>query len=207
MRDSDRAYQAIIDQIFEGKLRCGQPIRDKQLQEELGVGKTPLREALFRLIQDGYITDAPHRGMFVASFDLAQLESMLNLRTILTPYLCDQLLRNARSPDIDACEEEMHSLINMEGEMALADVFRADLRFHAMLSELSGDTILADILRKLEFMSSMALIPHARDYYYKQGTVKDEYFEIFRHIRERDRDALEAAIKRHIPRYVLQRSE
>lgn len=206
MRDSDKAYQAIIDQIFAGKLRSGQPIRDKQLQEELGVGKTPLREALFRLIQDGYITDVPHGGMFVASFDLAQLESMLNLRTILTPYLCNQLLRNARKEDVDACEQEMYSLISMEQDMALVDVFRADLRFHAMLSELSGDTILADILRKLQFMSSMALIPHARDYYYNRGTVKDEYFEIFRHIRERDRDALEAAIKQHIPRYVLQRS-
>lgn len=205
MRDSDRAYQAIIDQIFAGKLRCGQPIRDKQLQEELGVGKTPLREALFRLIQDGYITDAPHRGMFVASFDLAQLESMLNLRTVLTPYLCDQLLRNARSADIDACEQEMRGLI--QPDMTLPDVFHADLRFHAMLEELSGDTILADILRKLEFMSSMALIPHARDYYQRENTINDEYFEIFRHIRERDRDALEAAIKRHIPRYVLQRSE
>lgn len=206
MRDSDRAYQAIIDQIFEGKLRCGQPIRDTQLQEELGVGKTPLREALFRLTQDGYITDAPHRGMFVASFDLAQLESMLNVRTILTPYLCDQLLRNARDAGIAACEQEMHRLIDTEREMALPDVFRADLRFHAMLGELCGDSILADILRKLEFMSSMALIPHARDYFHNQETVKDEYFQIFRHIRERDRAALEASLKGHIPRYVLQRS-
>ena len=205
MRESDRAYQAIIDQIFEGKLRCGQPIRDAQLQEELGVGKTPLREALFRLTQDGYITDLPHRGMFVASFDLTQLESMLNLRTILTPYLCDQLLRNAHEADINACEQEMYSLIGADREMALHDGVRTDLRFHAILGELSGDSILADILRKLEFMSSMALIPHARDYYQNQGTVKEEYFEIFRHIRERDRNALEASLKGHIPRYVLQR--
>lgn len=133
-RDSDKAYQAILNQIFEGKLRCGQPIRDSRLQEEL------------------------------------------------------------------------RSLICTDSRIALFDVFCADLRFHAMLGELSGDNILADILRKLEIMSSMALISHAKAYYQNEGAVKNEYFEIFRHIREHDRDALEEAIKRHIPRYVLQLS-
>ena len=95
-RDSDKAYQAILNQIFEGKLRCGQPIRDSRLQEELGFGKTPLREALFRLVQDGYVTNVPHCGMFVASFDLVQLESMLNLRTVLGPV--DKSKNSAGNP-------------------------------------------------------------------------------------------------------------
>lgn len=133
---------------------------------------------------------------------------MLPLSTgpVLTPYLCDQLLRNACNADINACEEELRSPICTDSRIALFDVFCADLRFHAMLGELSGDNILADILRKLEIMSSMALISHAKAYYQNEGAVKNEYFEIFRHIREHDRDALEEAIKRHIPRYVLQLS-
>lgn len=206
MRDSDRAYNAIIDQILIGKLRCGQAINDEWLQADLKVGKTPLREALFRLIQDGYITAVPHRGMYVTTFDVAQLESLLSLRTLLAGYLAQRLIQNATDQDVERCETEMHTLIRTGEDMPLDEVFRADLRFHDMLGEICGDSILASILKKLEFMSSMALVPHSRDYYRNEEAVKKEYFDIFQLIKTRDQQELEAALKRHIPRYVLQHS-
>lgn len=206
MRESDRAYNAIIDQILVGKLRCGQAINDEWLQTDLKVGKTPLREALFRLIQDGYITAVPHRGMFVTTFDVAQLESLLSLRMLLSGYLSQRLIQNAADQDIDRCEAEMRALIRPGEDMPLDEVFRADLRFHNMLGELCGDSILASILSKLEFMSSMALVPHSRDYYKNEEAVKAEYFEAFRLLKARDQQGLEATLKRHIPRYVLQHS-
>ncbi|MBD5151491.1 MAG: GntR family transcriptional regulator [Oscillibacter sp.] len=204
MRESDKAYNAIIDQIGTGKLRCGQAINDERLQTELKVGKTPLREALFRLTQDGYITMIPHRGMFVTTFDVAQLESLLNLRMLLSGYLSERLVQNAQESEIDKCDTKMRELICLGADMPLDEVLRADLQFHKMIGELSGDSILAGILNKLEFMSSMALTPHSKEYYLNEESVKAEYFDIFRLIRERNQAGLEAALKRHIPRYVLQ---
>ena len=206
MRDSDKAYNALLDQLLTGKLRCGQAINDEQLQAELGVGKTPLREALFRLIQDGYITAVPHRGMFVTSIDLAQLESLFSLRILLADYLCQKLIQNARSHEIDLGIAEMKELIRLNEKMTLDDVSRADYRFHQILGELSGDTILAGILNKLEFLSAMALIPHSGDYYSNEEMVKAEYFSVLQYLKDGDAEALSAALKRHVPKYVLQHS-
>ena len=205
MRDSDRAYNAILDQLAYGKLKCGEAIDDEALQAEIGVGKTPLREALFRLVQDGYITSGPRRGMFVTAFDLGQLESLLEIRTILTGYLSQQLIHNARDKDIERCEAEMIQLIGSGGTRSVEDAFRADRRYHDMLGELCGDKILSGILSKLEFMSSMALAPRSRHYYINEKAVKEEYLDTFRHLKARDAEALEATLKKHIPRYILQR--
>jgi DNA-binding GntR family transcriptional regulator len=206
MRESDRAYNAILDRILIGKLRCGQAIDDEQLQKELNIGKTPIREALFRLVQDGYITAVPHKGMSVTTFDVGQLESLLSIRLLLSGYLSQQLIRNAEDRDIERCEDEMRSLIRMGENMPMDEVARADYRFHNMLGELCGDSILSGILNKLEFMSSMALAPYFKDYYKNEEAVKAEYFEMLSLLKDRNQAGLETALKRHIPRYVLQHS-
>lgn len=204
MRESDKAYSAIIDQIMIGRLRCGQAINDERLQSELKVGKTPLREALFRLTQDGYITAVPHRGMYVTTFDVAQLESLLNLRVLLSGYLSERLIQNARDEDLDHFESQMCEMVQAYTAIPTEVIFRTDLQFHKTLGELSGDTILAGILNKLEFMSSMALVPHFREFHLNEDSIKAEYFEIIQLIRDRNQEALAAALKKHIPRYVLQ---
>lgn len=205
MRDSDRAYNAILKQLAYGKLKCGQAIDDEALQAEIGVGKTPLREALFRLVQDGYITSGPRRGMFVTAFDLGQLESLLEIRAILAGYLSQQLVHNARDKDIERCETEMRQLIQESGDKNIEAVFHMDRRYHEMLEELCGDNILSGILSKLELMSSMALAPRSRHYFINEETVKAEYLDTFRYLKDRDMEPLEATLKKHIPRYILQR--
>lgn len=207
MRDSDRAYDALIDKLAHGELKCGQTINDEWLQEELGVGKTPLREALFRLVQDGYLGAVPHKGMFVTSFDISQLDSLLSLRLILSDYFAKQLIANAQDRDIDRCEQELNKCISSYPEPSVNSATHVDACFHELLRELCGDSILSEILKKLEFMSSMALVKHSTHYYVSienTDRVRKGYSEIFRHLRERDEAALAEALKKHIPKYALQ---
>ena len=207
MRDSDRAYDALIDKLAHGELRCGQAINDEWLQEDLGVGKTPLREALFRLVQDGYLTAVPHKGMFVTSFDISQLDSLLSLRIILSDFFAKQLISNAHDRDIDRCEQELNAYLAEHNDVSVDTATRVDARFHEMIRGLCGDAILADVLKKLEFMSSMALVKHSTHFYVNRentARVRDGYTEIFRALRARDEAVLSAALKKHVPKYVLQ---
>lgn len=204
MRDSDKAYETMLQLLISGQLRGGQAINDQWLQAKTGVGKTPLREALLRLVQDGYVTSVPHAGMIVTSYDIAQLNSMLSIRSLLQEHLSKRLVESARDEDIDAFEAEMDRRLKAGSSLSTQAFNEADIFFHHTLCELSGDSILTAVLKKLETMSGIALIPHVQDYFFDAERVKGEYFQIISLLRSRDQEGLTAALRRHIPKYGLQ---
>jgi DNA-binding GntR family transcriptional regulator len=83
---SERAYQEIRRMIVRLELAPGAVIRDDDLQATLGVGRTPIREALQRLERDQFVTVVPRRGMFVSGVDVADLSILYETRAILEPY-------------------------------------------------------------------------------------------------------------------------
>ncbi|MFM2436996.1 MAG: HTH-type transcriptional repressor RspR, partial [Actinomycetota bacterium] len=73
---SEQAYRLIRRMIVRLELAPGAVIREDELQHQLGIGRTPIREALQRLARDQFLVVIPRRGMIVSSIDVAEL-SML----------------------------------------------------------------------------------------------------------------------------------
>ena len=84
---SERAYQAIRRMIVRLELAPGAVLREESLQLELGTGRTPIREALQRLVRDQFVTVLPRRGMYVSSIDVSELSTLYETRAILEPYV------------------------------------------------------------------------------------------------------------------------
>jgi DNA-binding GntR family transcriptional regulator len=83
---SERAYQAIRRMIVRLELAPGAVLREESLQLQLGTGRTPIREALQRLVRDQFVTVLPRRGMYVSSIDVSELSMLYETRAILEPY-------------------------------------------------------------------------------------------------------------------------
>ena len=84
---SERAFQAIRQMIVTLELAPGAVVRDDELQRQLGLGRTPIREALQRLVRDQFVTIIPRRGMYVSSIDVSELSTLYETRAILEPYV------------------------------------------------------------------------------------------------------------------------
>jgi GntR family transcriptional regulator, rspAB operon transcriptional repressor len=67
-------------------LAPGAVIREDELQQQLGLGRTPIREALQRLVRDQFVTIMPRRGMFVSNIDVGELGTLYETRAIIEPY-------------------------------------------------------------------------------------------------------------------------
>ena len=65
------------------ELAPGAVVRDELLQQQLGLGRTPIREALQRLVRDQFVTIIPRRGMYVSSIDVSELSTLYETRAIL----------------------------------------------------------------------------------------------------------------------------
>jgi DNA-binding GntR family transcriptional regulator len=104
---SERAYQEIRRMIVRLELAPGAVIRDDELQATLGVGRTPIREALQRLERDQFVTVVPRRGMFVSALDVADLSLLYETRAILEPYAMRLACARGTAEHWDAMRAEL----------------------------------------------------------------------------------------------------
>jgi DNA-binding GntR family transcriptional regulator len=100
---ADRAYIAIRDLIVSLELAPGALIDERGLVERLGIGRTPVREALRRLAQEQLVEVFPRRGMFVTGVDVRDLARISEVRAALEPEA-------ARLAAVRATEEERDEL-------------------------------------------------------------------------------------------------
>src|SRR6266581_6364678 len=82
---ADKAYHAIRGLIVSLELPPGAVIDERQLVEMLGIGRTPVREALRRLAQEQLVEVFPRRGMFVTGVDVRDLARISEVRAALEP--------------------------------------------------------------------------------------------------------------------------
>lgn len=121
---ADRAYLSIRDLIVSLELAPGELIDERQLVETLGIGRTPVREALRRLAQEQLVEVFPRRGMFVTGVDVRDLARISEVRTALEPEA-------ARLAAERATDEERDELAALSGQIkAGADLMGLDERIH-----------------------------------------------------------------------------
>jgi DNA-binding GntR family transcriptional regulator len=122
---ADRAYLSIRDLIVSLELAPGALIDERQLVETLGIGRTPVREALRRLAQEQLVEVFPRRGMFVTGVDVRDLARISEVRTALEPQA-------ARLAAERATDEERNALASLSDEIkgGGADLMGLDERIH-----------------------------------------------------------------------------
>ncbi len=79
----ERAYEQLVVMITRLELSPGEIINERQLIADLGIGRTPMREALRRLVGEGLITHLPNRGMFVADINATTVKHIYEFRSLI----------------------------------------------------------------------------------------------------------------------------
>jgi DNA-binding GntR family transcriptional regulator len=109
-RDADVAYEAIEAMISTLALPPGSPIVEAELSERTGIGRTPVREALMRLMSSGLVVQQPRRGLLVAPIDLANHLDVIATRRVLERVIAACSARRATPPEraeLLACADRM----------------------------------------------------------------------------------------------------
>lgn len=143
----DRLVQGVYESIKEGILsnryRPGNKLTNQDIAESLGVSRTPVRESLERLFQEGYVTRIANRGYFVAEIDVAEVRQLYETREALETYSLSRVLQMrsalpviSRLEDINARYREL-CMDTLSRERLLVD-----REFHLTLAECSGNAYL-----------------------------------------------------------------
>ncbi len=207
MRDSDKAYESIINMLLSGEIKCGAPVDDKELCQKLNVGKTPLREALMRLVQHGYVNEIPRKGMTFVNLSLTELMSIFNIRIALSEYLGKLLIEKITDNKILKLEnliDEIDEIDEIESNDSNKSCFEIDMKFHNLLIEIANDRYLTEFLVKLQNLSSIALEPLSDELKITSAKLKREFLVVISTLKEKNQENLVGALKKHVPKSVIQ---
>lgn len=144
---ADRAYVAIRDQLIMLDIRPNEPIDDDELAKGLGVGRTPVREALKRLEGDRLVVSYPRRGTFATGMDISDLAHISDIRAQLEPLAA----RRAAERAARTAQEELAEMASAIEQLDVAQVdrtelMRRDLGVHRAIYRAAGNPHLEDVL-------------------------------------------------------------
>lgn len=137
---AERVAGVIRTAIISGQLGPGAPIRDRQVADELGVSRTPVRDALHRLNTEGLAEPKGRAGWSVTEFTEQDVHELFQLRMLLEPQ---GLVALERSPDPELISRIATAFDDFEHPIAPErhmEYFRADDDFHRFLVACSGNS-------------------------------------------------------------------
>lgn len=144
---SERAYRAIRDRLVMLEIRPGAPINEEQLGQSLGVGRTPVREALKRLQYERLIATYPRRGTFATDVNITDLAHISEVRQELEPLAAAQAARRATAADrasLTALWRELESVDSRGGDST--ELMHLDLQVHRAIYAAAHNPYLEDTL-------------------------------------------------------------
>lgn len=146
---NQRVYAQLRDMIMRGELAVGTQIEERVLADAMGVSRTPLREAIGQLSNDGIIEYRPYRGNFVRSFSASQVNDLYQVRQALESLAVRLAIPKMTQEHI----EEIRLLLDdMQAALAQDDIeaySEADHQFHEIIVEITRNETLQDALKRL----------------------------------------------------------
>ena len=192
---TDRVYEKLESDIILGKYPRGTVLTELGLAEDLGVSRTPIREALYRLVQERLIEDTA-RGSIVLGITAEDMMDIMDIRYRLESLAC----RWAAERITPKGEQELQKIIDLQDYYAekgdTAGIAEMDDQFHTTLYRLSGSLLLADCLNSL----------HGRIQKYRRASmahrerlpeISTEHRNLFEAIRHGNGDEAERLAKEH----------
>ncbi len=107
---AERALQELRELILGGALVAGARLGEVELADRLGVSRTPVREALSRLAAEGLVEISPNRGARVATWTVAELEGVFDLRSAIEPQLTAYAVPNTTAADVEELDDLAHRM-------------------------------------------------------------------------------------------------
>jgi DNA-binding GntR family transcriptional regulator len=143
---ADRAYAELRDRIVTLRIAPGAPIDEDELGSELGIGRTPVREAIKRLALENLVTVFPRRGTFASEINITDLADISDVRLQLeghAAYRAAQRITDAQRAELDRLLDELaHSQGSDDTEALMA----LDARVHRFVHRSAGNPYLEETL-------------------------------------------------------------
>jgi DNA-binding GntR family transcriptional regulator len=195
-----RAYDWVKSGIFSGGLEDGAPLSENMLAQEIKISRTPIREALRKLAQDGYITLVPGKGAFVSSVSVDDVREVYEIRKLLEPYAARTAVYRIPASYIEEVERkwrETESILTDGHEINWSSVATLDVSFHSSLTRYTANGRLRDTMLPYNAQIERFQLLSAKSLSNLMETTK-QHLNLIECIKKKDGDELANQLLQHI---------
>jgi len=198
----DEVHERLLKMVARGELAPHSRLLQQRLAEELGVSRTPVREALLRLEREGLAYSLPRRGMFVKGMTPTEVLELYEMRTLLEPYAGRRACERAFARDIAHIEaiQRRHEQQAQEGRANVEEALRTNAELHLRMVRGCANETLRQFLtnfwtqeQALRIFAMQVSVDHDEIV----GMVR-EHAEITEAFAARDAARVEALLRAHI---------
>lgn len=165
--NSDIAYDYIRKRILSGEYPAGHSLATNTLSEEIGVSRTPVRDALRQLEADGLVQITAHLGASVKSMEMKEIREMCGLRLALETYAAGLAAQNRTEADLqeigyalDAMRKLTKKIVGAPHEEPhLAELRKEDVRFHIAIMTAGNNELMKKEILRLHLISRVVSTP------------------------------------------------
>ena len=193
----DVVFNTLRDAILKGEIAPGERLMEIHLAEKLGVSRTPIREAIRMLEQEGLAITIPRKGAQVARMTEKDLEDVLEIRDALDQLAITTAARRITEEQIDelvAAMEDFEAAVDTGEDR---DVVRTDEAFHNVIYEAAGNPKLSTIVQNLKEQMYRYRYEYIKDNDEPEKLI-EEHRSMIEGLKDRDEDRLREVMHRHL---------
>jgi DNA-binding GntR family transcriptional regulator len=196
----DRAYTHIREKMLAGGLQAGAKLSEVTLAKEIGVSRTPVREAMTQLETEGLIEQIPRLGSFVRKLERRELQELYEIRECMEGYAASKAAERISPAQLDELQQlcdHHHALVRQFRDSAdeqfapelVKQWVMTDVAFHMLLVRASGSERVAKILSDFRILTNIVghnRIRPGRSFLTSFARTWREHARIVRALRRRD---------------------
>lgn len=192
-----RAYEVIKNKIVRCELKPGSALSEKDLIEEIGASRTPIREAISKLEEEHLLVVFPKKGIFVTEITIKDVIDIYAMRLIVEPYAARMAALRLDAGAVIPFRTlwaENHALVTAEEHV------KADRDFHQIIARATGNKYLIQTFSTLYNQASRIRMLSLLKIRKRQEEIRTEHLALIEAILDRDEDEAEKCMKLHLTR-------
>lgn len=196
---SDQAYELIKNDIITCALEPGQQIAQQQLGERYQLGVTPIREALQRLAQEGFVQAIPRFGYIVTPITLSDVHEIFELRAILESAAARLAALQGTDAQLQQFGDAADFTYVYKDQQSYTDFLARNAEFHRSLALLAGNRRLADQIARL--LDELTRVFHlGLDLRDSAEEMRNEHLDLVKALSNREPDQAEQIVRDQVAR-------
>jgi DNA-binding GntR family transcriptional regulator len=193
----EKAYNYVKSRIIDRSLKEGDFLTEVGIAKELGISRTPVREAFLLLETENFVRLVPKKGALIPRISLREIREVMEARMLIELFAAERAVerRSELGPRLKSSLEDQERLV---GEGKIDDFVRSDREFHFMIVSAARNNLLAQFyegLRDRQIRMGIKIVTYSSE---RVRQVLSEHAAIADSLDEGDVDKLKDAIRKHL---------
>ena len=194
---SKKVYRVLKSKITKGSFEPGSKVLEGRIAEQMGISRTPVREAIRELAAEGFVILSPNQGVVVRSVSAENIREVLQIRSVLdglAARLATYVITDKEIKELENYHKKMEKLKNKKDIFAYSEV---DIKFHELIANICKNKQLIKIRKNISSQASRCRISSLRISKRLQKTTK-EHWNIVEAIKAKDPKRADRMGREHI---------